>query len=537
MKKFFLFLASFYLCLATAFAQAPDIQWQNTIGGDTTDNLFSVQQTSDGGYILGGSSISNISGDKTENCLGNWDYWVIKIDSIGNIQWQNTIGGNGDDELFSVQPTNDGGYILGGGSGSNISGDKTENIIGMWDYWIVKLDASGNIQWQNTIGGTHYEQFSTIQQTFDGGYIIGGLSDSNISGDKTENNIGGFGNYDYWILKLDGLGNIQWQNTIGGIYTEWLTCLRQTTNGGYIIGGYSNSPASGDKTENSIGSDDYWIIKLDSLGNIQWQNTIGGNNSDKLNSIGQTTDGGYILGGSSQSNISGDKTENVVGNTIWGDYWVIKIDSSGNIQWQNTIGGNDNDYLWFVQQTSEGGYVLGGNSGSNISGDKTEDNIGNYDFWIVKIDQSGNILWQNTIGGTNHDIISSGTQTLDAGFILSGWSRSNISGDKTENCLGAYDYWVIKLGPDTITGVTNLKSPTSNFQIYPNPADNELTITGLQSPIQKIEILNLLGETVFSKEPQTLNFKLQTTFLPSGIYIIKVYADEGVFQQKLVINR
>jgi len=234
----------------------------------------------------------------------------------------------------------------------------------------VKLDSTGNIQWQNTIGGSGYDQLYSIQQTSDGGYILGGYSNSGISGDKTESSQG---DYDYWVVKLDAIGNIQWQTTIGGNDADWLYSVQQTTDGGYILGGYSLSDISGDKTEGTQGGNDYWVVKLDASGNIQWQNTIGGNNDDNLSSIQQTTDGGYILGGYSYSDISGDKTENSQGSD---DYWVVKLNASGNIQWQNTIGGSGYDQLYSIQQTSDGGYILGGYSESNISGDKTENSQG-----------------------------------------------------------------------------------------------------------------------------------------------------------------
>ncbi|MBK7853609.1 MAG: hypothetical protein IPJ79_00665 [Bacteroidetes bacterium] len=155
--KFLVLIVAGCLVLS-AKLNAQEIEWQNTIGGSGYDRLFSSQQTNDGGYITGGISYSNISGDKTENCIGNWDYWIVKTDATGNIQWQNTIGGNGNDFLLSIQQTVDGGYILGGSSASNISGDKTENSNGWDDYWLVKTDATGNIQWQNTIGGNDWDE-------------------------------------------------------------------------------------------------------------------------------------------------------------------------------------------------------------------------------------------------------------------------------------------------------------------------------------------------------------------------------------------
>ena len=172
--------------IAKVFSQAPEIEWQNTIGGNNNDYLQSIQQTTDGGYILGGFSYSDSSGDKTEALLGNDDYWVVKLNRASDIEWQNTIGGSSYDELYSVRQTSDGGYILGGRSYSGISGDKTEASSGGWDYWAVKLNSTGDIEWQNAIGGSGDDNLWSAEQTTDGGYILGGYSTSGISGDKTE---------------------------------------------------------------------------------------------------------------------------------------------------------------------------------------------------------------------------------------------------------------------------------------------------------------------------------------------------------------
>jgi len=429
---------AFLFTTSTLFAQ--EIEWQNTIGGSDFDDLRAIKQTSDGGYILGGYSKSSISGDKTENCIGAFDYWIVKMDAFGNIQWQNTIGGSGQDSFLAIEQTSDGGYLLGGYSGSNISGDKSENSFnGSADYWIVKIDSLGNIQAQNTIGGDGEDYLYSVKQTNDGGYILGGSSRSNISFDKTENTNGGT---DFWIVKTDALCNIQWQNTIGGSGYDQLSSMDLTSDGGYILGGYSNSPFSGDKTENSVGFNDYWIVKTDSLGNIQWQNTIGGSLEDYLYSIEQTSEGGYFLGGHSSSSISGDKTENSKGGN---DYWIVKTDSVGNVLWQNTIGGSNGECLFSAKQTNDGSFILGGFSFSNISGDKTENCIGTYDLLIIKTDALGNIQWQNTIGGGSDDALFAMDITSDGGYILGGSSISDIYEDKTENCKGQMDQWIVKL--------------------------------------------------------------------------------------------
>ena len=546
-KTFLLLFLNVSLLVFNSFSQqAPGIEWQNTIGGSGMDGLSSIQQTNDGGYICGGWSASGVSGDKIENnCSSFGDFWVVKLDSFGSIMWQNTIGGDGTDNLMCVQQTNDGGYILGGSSDSYKLCDKSENTIGSSDYWVVKLNSSGNIQWENTIGGTEIDHLRALQQTADNGYIIGGFSKSNISGDKIENCIG---SSDYWIVKLDSMGNIQWQNTIGGNSTDELFSIKQTTDGGYIAGGYSASNISGDKTENSMGIYDFWILKLDAIGNIQWQNTIGGSTNDKLREIQPTKDGGYIVGGTSSSNISGDKTENNFGKK--NDYWILKLDNLGNILWQNTIGGTVQDYFSSIKPTSDGGYIVGGYSSSNVSGDKTAPCIGLQDYWVIKLDSIGNIQWQKTIGGTDDEQLGSIQETTDGGYILGGLSRSDSSGDKTENCHGIMDYWIIKLLPDTITSTFNIQHPASNINISPNPSSGIFQITFPSSNTNQktnytLEVISTLGQTVFSSDLRPDSYRVPTSdfqtqidvsFLPKGMYVLRVNNGAQLMAQRIVIQ-
>ena len=281
-----------------------------------------------------------------------------------HIQWDNTIGGSSAETAKSAALTSDGGSILGGISQSGISGDKTGHARGSMDYWIVKLDASGTVQWDKTFGGSGADFFKEVIQTADGGYMVAGHSSSPISGDKT---IASKGGNDYWILKLDAGGNIQWQRVFGGASNETMGSVVQTNDGGYMIGGSSESLPGGDKTSPNRGGADYWLLKLNASGNIQWQKTIGGNSHDFLNSIVLLADGTYICGGFSSSNAFHDKTENTNGAI---DIWVVKIDANANIQWQNTIGGDREDYIsWSdIHQTADGGYLLGGSSNSSMSG-------------------------------------------------------------------------------------------------------------------------------------------------------------------------
>ena len=245
------------LCLR---AQPPSIEWNRTIGGSGFDALFSVKQTLDGGYILGGLSHSNSGGDKSENIVGGTnaqDYWVVKTDAAGVKVWDKTYGGNSFDYMRTVQQLPDGGYILGGQSYSNISGDKTENSRGEHDFWIVKINANGNKIWDKTIGSSSDDTFSHIEQTADGGFILGGTTSGNVGGDKSENSKG---ERDVWVVKLNSAGTKEWDKTLGGSAFDGLGSLQLTSDGGYILGGFSYSNISGNKSENSKGNSDYWIL-------------------------------------------------------------------------------------------------------------------------------------------------------------------------------------------------------------------------------------------------------------------------------------
>lgn len=437
-------------------AQAPAIEWQNTIGGSSYEDLRSLEQTSDGGYIIGGVSTSPISGDKTEAAWpggpNGFDFWILKLNVDGTIAWQNTIGGTNDDYLYVIKQTPDGGYICGGYSASGISGDKTEASMGGKDYWVIKLDALGNIVWQNTIGGSLDDILYDISIAPDGGYLLGGYSYSSISGDKTENNLGISTTNDYWVVKLNADGTISWQNTIGGTSQDYLYKVLTLPDGGYLLGGTSYSGLNGDKTEASMGGADYWIMKINSTGSIIWQNGIGGSGNDNFRSFASTIDGGYIVAGDSRSLFSGDKTETTFDNlTFYSDFWILKLNSAGGIEWQNDIGSDRDDYPMDIVQTADGGYFIAGNSVSAALGDKTEGVIGGgtiyYDFWVMKLNSSGTIVWQNVIGGTNYDAPYDADVTDDGGLIVGGHSYSGISGDKTEPNMGASygDYWVFKL--------------------------------------------------------------------------------------------
>ncbi len=527
-----LLIASLFLivCTNNLIAQAPDIEWQNSLGGTDGDRLRCVEQTSDGGFILGGFSRSNASEDKVEDSHGLGDYWIIKLNAEGNILWQNTLGGTTGDQVYEIEQTTDGGYIVGGYSYSNICEDKSEDNKGVnaKDYWVVKLNDVGDIEWENTIGGVGEDFLWSTKQTSDGGYIVGGYSHSKISGDKIETTIGG-DDYDFWILKLDDAGEIVWQNDIGGNGDDELYTIIQTADGGYIAGGESTSGISGDKSEASYGEADFWVVKLFENGTVEWEKTIGGSGDDELKSIVQTDDGGYILGGTSDSDISGNKTENSKGDE---DIWIVKIDALGNILWQKTIGGNKEDGLSHVEQTNDNNFIIAGHSKSGNSGDISEINNGSDDFWILKIDANGNLLWQKTIGGNGSDIPYWIMQCADGGYILGGDSASELSGDKNEPNQGVCDYWVIKLAPEIPLDIATIKKPA--FDVYPNPSNNSIHFEITTAQNYQLTILDPTGKIMQFYPSITSEQQISVEDLIPGMYFLQLQTENYSLISKFI---
>jgi hypothetical protein len=350
----------------------PEAAWNKTFGCSDYDAGGSVQQTSDGGYIIAGWT----------TCYGSDDVWLIKTDSSGNEVWNKTFDGGSLDSAFSVEQTSDGGYIIVGETYSSASN---------FDAWLIKTDSSGNEAWNKTFGGSDWDYGFSVEQTLDGGYIVAGGTNSYGAGD-----------YDVWLIKTDSSGNETWNKTFGAGGNDKGWSVQQTSDGGYIIAGYKYS----------YGSYDVWLIKTDSSGNGAWAKTFGGSSGDYGRSVKQTSDGGYIIAGYTYSYGAGSD-----------DVWLIKTDSSGNETWNKTFGAGGNDEGYSVQQTSDGGYIIAGRTNSYGAGD--------YDVWLIKTDSSGNETWNKTFGGSNSDYIYSDSvqQISDGGYIIAGRTNSYGAGD------------------------------------------------------------------------------------------------------------
>lgn len=293
----------------------------------------------------------------------------------------------------------------------------------------------------------------------------------------------------------------------------------QTSDSGYLVGGFSASNANYDKTENCRGNADYWVLKLDASGAIQWQRTLGGSEQDLFEQVIEVS-GGYLLGGTSASGVSGDKTGFQRGSS---DFWLIKLDAAGTILWQKTIGGEDGDTLYSLEENNDGTILAAGDSRSDISWEKTENSRGISDMWVLNLDSEGNINWQKTIGGNAADSVKQ-TLTLPNGqLLLAGNSRSSISGEKTENGRGESDYWVVALE------YGNLNTDNFNFaetkpRVYPNPSNGQITIDALGILTESdILLYNPIGQQIHFKLNQN---ELQFEGNP-GMYFLAIKKDNG----------
>ncbi|WP_157580471.1 Ig-like domain-containing protein [Segetibacter koreensis] len=509
---FLLLFACSFLLQAHSQSVPPPKQWDKTIGGPLDDFLHAMVATPDGGYLLGGYYFQGGEGGTTEPITGTYDYYIVKIDKNGKKEWDKTYGGDNYDFLYSIANTADSGYLLGGYSLSGKSGDKSTESKGGYDYWIVKIDKNGNKEWDKSYGGADYDLLYNLVATPDGGFLLGGSSSSAIGGDKSE---GSRGSGDYWIVKVDKSGTKQWDKTFGGSDFDNFKSLINTPGGGFLLGGYTQSGISGDKSDSSRGFYDYWVVKIDKNGNKIWDKTLGGNNLDELTSMIVTSDTGYLIGGDSYSHAGADKTDSQRG---FNDYWIIKLDANGNKKWDKTFGGTGSDYFSAIA-TDNQGYYLGGSSSSGKSGDKSEESKGEFDYWIVKIDEAGKKLWDIGYGGGKSDNLSTIVTTADKGYLLGGQSKSGIGGDKSEPALGGADFWLIKSGTDTVKIPSVTLTTDDNILKYTGPGRIKLhaDVANFSDTIARVQFYN--GTTLLHTELY-YPYGFLWTNVPIGVYTL-----------------
>ncbi len=472
--------------LQPQYAQAPDTLWTKTFGGFHEDWGNSVQQTSDGGYIITGCTNSFGS--------GLCDVWLIKTDVSGDTLWTKTFGGIRNDIGYSVQQTIDGGYIITGTKGY-FEG------AGLSDVWLIKTDASGDTLWTKIFGGTWSDEGYSVQQTTDGGYIITGHTMSF-----------GAGFYDVWLIKTNANGDTLWTKTFGGTNYDSGFSTQQTTDGGYIITGYTTSFGTG--------SSDVWLIKTNATGDTLWTNTFGGTRGDIGYSVQQTIDGGYVITGTK------DYLESGVS-----DLWLIKTNATGDTLWTKTFSGNLECWGNSVQQTSDGGYIVTGYK------DYRESPV--CDLWLIKTDASGDTLWTKILSGIPCAGGNSVQQTTDGGYIITGFTSFS----------SPQEVWLIKIAPDpTNTDKDNSINVPGNYvlnQNYPNPfnSSTKISYSVSSSTFININVYDLLGKVIKTlvndyKQAGDYSVNFDAGNLSSGVYFYKLKIDNNfVATQKMLLLR
>jgi hypothetical protein len=354
-----------------------NLLWSKTYGGSKDDQGQAVVQTSDGGYAITGYSMSD-DGDATNN-EGFHDNWVLKLDSQGTIEWEQSFGFSGHDHSYDIVESADGGLFFTGFldiSSAKADGylDKSYSLTrhGVGEFWGTKLNAQGDLSWRKYFGGTNNDRAHAVVTAHDEGFVMAGFSESedfDVSDPR--------GSYDFWVVKIGGKGELVWEHSYGGTGIDIAQDIAKTENGGYVITG---STISTDRDiSQSHGESDVWVISIDAQGALLWERTYGGAGFDAAESIRPTRDGGYLISGNSKS-ADQDLTENAGEN----DLWLLKIDAQGRLIWQQSLGGADLEFGFDALETNDNGFILVGESKStNFS---TLQNKGGIDIILIKIE-------------------------------------------------------------------------------------------------------------------------------------------------------
>ncbi|UOQ52040.1 T9SS type A sorting domain-containing protein [Hymenobacter cellulosivorans] len=517
MKFSFALLAGSLLLATSALAQIPTKQWDVTVGGSDEERFANMQPTPDGGYILVGTSVSPASGDKSQDNQGGEDIWVVKLDANRTKQWDRTLGGTSYDGAQRVLPTADGGYLIGGYSNSPISGDKTQPSQGDTDFWLIKLNAQGHKLWDRSFGGTGDDNLLSLVPTPDGGFLAGGSSNSPVSGQKTQASQGG---NDFWLVKVDAQGTKQWDQTYGGSAAEVLASVQVLADGSYLLGGSSKSGVSGHKTQASQGNWDYWLVKTDAQGRKLWDRTFGGAGSDYLSDMRLSADGSVLLAGRCASAAGGDKTQPQLGS--W-DYWVVKTDGQGTKLWDRTVGTPQEDLLNCLLPTTDGGCLLGGSLGAAAM------------YGVVKLDAQGTQQWTHRWGGDGDARLMQMLPAADGSYLLGGMSTSTATGDKTQPSRGGLlygDYWGLKFDISQPLPVESAQEASGRaLAVFPNPAARSKPVQLRYRPTAApVGLFTYLGQLVRQWPAGTTLLDVQ--HVAPGQYLVRV----GTHTTRLIVQ-
>ena len=412
--------------------QPASISFVKTFGGSKNESARSVLKTQDGGYAVFGYTQSNDGDVVSTQTTIQYDFWLLKFDANDNLEWQKTYGGSNDEKGYKIIQTQDGGFAVIGYSKSS-DGDLVINE-GFEDVWVLKLNALGVIEWKTNTGFSGSDKGFSIIQTLDGGYFLGAILDVTASGglgnSKTLNRHAGG---DFWGIKISNTGSIEWRKYFGGTNTEICYDAVEVVDGYLLIG---SSDSLDVDIKNNKGSYDFWVVKIDKNGLLVWEKSFGGKEIDESYQIIKTADNNFLIVGETRSS-----DQDVSSQNGGADVWVLKIDSNGEMLWEKTYGGANFDAAKAITLTNDGNFLIAGNTRS-VDNDVTNNN-GENDVWVLKINPSGNLIWQKTIGGSGIDLANDIVELNDNSILVVGESNSNDK-DVKEN-KGFTDLLIVKL--------------------------------------------------------------------------------------------
>lgn len=501
---------------------APSIEWSRCLGGTSSEEAYGIDRTTDGGFIVTGHTFStnfDVSGPNQ----GLRDLWVLKLSADGMLEWEHTYGGSGSERGLDVKRTSDGGYIVVGWTDSN-DGDVVGQHGGT-DVWVLKLDPAGLLQWQRCLGGSSTEEGYAVIQTDDGGYMIAGPTLSN-DGDVNGCPNGANG----WLTKLDQEGNLQWQRCFGGPGNDSFWTLTEANDGGYVLAGGTNSYNT-PIVPGVYGPVSFWILKLDAIGNFEWERVLGGSANDNAFAIQQTPDGGYLAAGyvSASSGIATCSN----GDT---DVWLVKLDADGVPEWNRCFGGTSGEIANGMALTAYGTCLITGLVRST-DGDVQGHHGGENDGWLLEVDATGELLWQRCIGGSGGDYIRCITPIGNDGFAVAG-STNSTNGDVNGFIGGTSDVWVVKFAPLTTSTSTSLPPPHPTLTLFPNPTTNILHVQWSGATPRSLEVLDISGRVVYGPVVSTRSgqegFELQVAGWAAGLYTVCLQSANSRSMQRFV---
>ena len=517
-----------WLLLNTAFncqCQTLNIQWQHSFGSVGNDQATCILQTRDSGFVIAGYSDSVVG--NTLKFHASSDYWIIKLDKSGTLQWQKSWGGLKEDVPKKIIETKTRQIVVVGSTESNegeVFGRPLQSP-GNKDGWVVVFSNTGQLLFLKALGGSKDDLLFSVTET-KYGYAFAGAAKSN-DGSLVNQHRSATSAADMWFVFENGPLTLQTSFTYGGSGDDYANDVVQTSDGGFILAGASNS-IDGDVTGNHGGLD-FWIVKLTYNGEIEWQRSFGGSADEAATSIYQNSDSSYTVGGWTHSN-DGD----VAGNRGSDDYWIIKVNSKGGLIWQKTLGGSGDDRLTDLHMTSDGGSIACGSTMSN-DGNVTG-HIGptmSGDFWIVKLDSNGNLRWQKSLGSSGNDEANGIVQTFDGKYVVAGVVTRGDN-NVTNYGGGSADYWVAKFGGPVDAGpVTN----NSAITIYPNPASDWFYISSLIVGDFTITVTDVIGRIALTGKYNSNGHnpsKIDVNSCANGLYIVRLSGPEKFRSNQII---